>query len=66
MTKHIEKFSGEKSANGPLAENKDSERVTRAGRRTRGEIEKWNQMEALRFQTEGRHRTYPASLGGAT
>ena len=33
-------------------------------RRKRDEIEKWNQMTALRFQTGGKHQTSPASLRG--
>ena len=35
-----------------------------AGRRTREEIVKWNQMKALRFQIGGRHQTSLASLQG--
>ena len=47
-------------------EEKDkTERVTGLDRRTRGEIVKWNQTTALRFQTGGRHQTFPASLRGA-
>ena len=48
------------------AEKKEdkTERVTGLGRRTREEIAKWNQMTALRFQTGGRHQTFPASFGG--
>ena len=47
------------------AEKKDkTERVIRLGRRTREGIVKWNQMTALRFQTGGRHQTFPASLRG--
>ena len=34
------------------------------GRRTRGEIVKWDHMTVLRVQTEGRHLTSPASLWG--
>ena len=40
-----------------------TERETGAGRRTREEIEKWNQMMALEFQTRGRHQTSTASFG---
>ena len=47
---------------GQQAENDKTERVTGLGRRTSEEIAKWNQMTALRFQTEGRHQTSPASL----
>ena len=37
-----------------LAEKKDkTERVTGLGRKTRGDIAKWNQITALRFQTRG-------------
>ena len=36
-----------------------------AGRITREETVKWNQMTALRFQTWGRHQTSPASLRGS-
>ena len=46
------------------AEKDMTERVTGLGRRTREEIEKWNQMTALRFQTGGRHQTSLASLRG--
>ena len=49
---------------GQQAENDKTERVTGLGRRTREEIEKWNQMTALRFQTGGRHQTSPASVRG--
>ena len=38
--------------------------VTGLGRRTRQKIAKWNQMTALRFQTQERHQTSPASLRG--
>ena len=50
---------------GQQAESDKTERVTGLGRRTREEIAKWNQMTALRFQTGGRHQTFPASLRGA-
>ena len=46
------------------AEKEKTERVTGLDRRTREEIAKWNQMTALRFQTGGRHQTFPASLRG--
>ena len=36
------------------AEKDKTERVTGLGRRTREEIEKWNQMTTLRFRTGGR------------
>ena len=50
---------------GPVGRKRyKTERVTGLGRRTREEIAKWNQMAALRFQTEGRHQTSPASLRG--
>ena len=49
-----------------IEENDKTERVTGLGRRTREEIAKWNQMTALRFQTGGRHQTFPASLRGTT
>ena len=46
--------------NGPAGRKKDmTERITRLGRRTREEIEKWNQMTALRFQTEGEDTRHP-------
>ena len=65
LTKNIEEFSGKKlRRKGQQAENDKTERVTGLGRRTREEIEKWNQMTALRFQTGGRHQTSPASLRG--
>ena len=35
-----------------------------AGRKTREEIVKWNQMTALRFQRGVRHQTFSASLRG--
>ena len=47
------------------AEKDKTERVTGLGRRTREERAKWKQMTALRFKTEGRHQTSPASLRGA-
>ena len=46
------------------AEKDKTERVTELDRRTREEIAKWNEMTALRFQTEGRHQTSPASFRG--
>ena len=46
------------------AETDKTERITGLGRRTREKIAKWNQMTALRFQTGGRHQTFPASLRG--
>ena len=45
-------------------EKDKTERVTGLGRRTREEIEMWNQMTAFRFQTERRHQTSPASIRG--
>ena len=36
----------------------------RSGHKNKEKIEKWNLMAALRFQTEGRHQTPPASLRG--
>ena len=48
--------------NGPAGRKKDkTERATGLGRKTRVEIVKWNQMTALRFQTRGRHQTFPDS-----
>ena len=41
-----------------------TERAAGLGRRTKEETVKWNQMTALRFQTEGRHLTNLASLQG--
>ena len=51
---------------GQQAEKKEekAERLTGLGRRTREGIVKWNQMTALRFQTGGRHQTFPAFLRG--
>ena len=46
------------------AEKEKTVRVTGLGRRTREVIAKWNQMTALRFQTGGRHQTFPAFLRG--
>ena len=40
---------------GQEEEKNKTERVTGLGKRTREEIAKWNQIIALRFQTEGRH-----------
>ena len=44
--------------NGPAGRKKKdkTERVIGLGRRTREEIEMWNQMTALRFQTGVRHQ----------
>ena len=57
----------EKVPNGPASRKKvKTERVPELGRRTREEIVKWNQMTALRSQTEGRHQRSPASLRGET
>ena len=63
MKSFLEKKSG-KWASRQKKKDK-TERVTGFGRRTREEIVKWNQMAALRFQTEGRHQTSPASLRGS-
>ena len=63
LIKIVEEYFGEKSQIWPLAEKKGGERARGVGRRTREEIDKWNQMTALRFQTGGRHQTYPASSG---
>ena len=65
LTKNTEEFSGRKFRRKDQQAEKDQiERVTGLGRRTREEIAKWNQTTALRFQTGGRHQTYPASLRG--
>ena len=64
LTKNIEEFSGEKKKSGELAISRkkdETERATGAGR-TCKELEKLNQMMALRFQTEGRHQTSLAFL----
>ena len=63
LTKNIEEFFG-KSLEERASRQKKTERVTGLGRGTREEIAKWNQMTALRFQTGGRHQTFPASLWG--
>ena len=47
------------------AEKDKTERGTGLGGRTREEIAKWNQMTALRFQTERRPQTSPVSPSGA-
>ena len=51
---------------GPNAEKKEKpERATGLGGITREQIEKWNRMTDLRFQTEGvggGHQKRPASL----
>ena len=49
---------------GQQAEKDMTERVTGLGRKTTQKTVKWNQMTALRFQTEGRHLTNLASLQG--
>ena len=46
------------------AKNDKTERVTGLGRRTREEIAKWNQMTALRFQTEGETSDIPGLPSG--
>ena len=43
-----------------------TERVTGLGRRTKEEIVKWNQMTALRFQTEGKTSDIPGLPSGAS
>ena len=50
---------------GEQAEKDQTERVIGLGGRTREEVVKWNQMTALRFQTEGRHQISPAFGGSA-
>ena len=57
LMKNIEEFSRRMDQ-----KKKKTERVTGLGRRTREEIAKWNQITALRFQTEWRHQTSLASL----
>ena len=41
-----------------------TDRATAVGRRSREEIEKWNQMIALRFKTGERHQTFRPLFGG--
>lgn len=63
--KILKNFLEESQENGPLAEKKDkTETATGEGRRTRQEIQKWNQIIALKVKTGGRHQTSLASLGG--
>ena len=63
--KNIEEFSGESSREWTSRQKKDkTERAIGLGGRTTEEIVKWNQMTSLRFQTGGRHQTFPASLRG--
>ena len=51
--------------NGPLAEKLQDRKSKRTRqKKIREEIEKGNEMTTLRFQTGGRHQTYPASLRG--
>ena len=63
----MKNFLGKVQKKGPAGIKKDKiERVTGLSRgRRREEIAKWNQMTVLRFQTGGRHQTFPASLRGA-
>ena len=58
MKNFLEKVQEKGPAGRKKKEEDKTERVTGLGRRTREEIEKWNQMTALRFQTGGRHQTY--------
>ena len=65
----VDDFSGGKNQDnspvdrrGKKKKKKKAKRVTGLGRRTKEEIVKWNRMTALRFQTWGRHPTFPASL----
>ena len=53
ITKSMEQSSGDKVSRMDQWADKKTERATRAGRRTREEIAKWNQMTALRFQIVG-------------
>ena len=63
FTKNTEEFSGKSSGVWTSGQKKDqTERVTGLGRKTREEIVKWNQMTALRFQTDGRHQMSLASF----
>ena len=41
---------------------RERKQESRKTRKTRKQIVKWNQMTALRFQTEGRHQTAQTSL----
>ena len=61
----MKNFLGKVQKKGSAGRKKDKiERVIGLGRGTRQEITKWNQMTALRFQTGGRHQTFPAPLRG--
>ena len=63
--KNIEEFSGKESGEWASRHRKDeTERTMGVGRRTREEIEKWNQMTALRLKTGGRHQTSLTSHQG--
>ena len=48
-------FLGEKSEDWTISRKNDE--TEGAGRKTRGEIGKWNQRTALRFQTGGKEET---------
>ena len=63
MKNVLEKKSKE---NGPVSRKRQdkTERAIAVGRRTREEKVKWNEMTALRFQTRGKHKRFPASLRG--
>ena len=62
----MEEFSGKKFRRKDCQAEKDqTDRVTGLGRRTREEIAKWNQMTALKFQTDGDIRHPRPPFGGA-
>ena len=45
-----------------MRQKKEMTGATGPGRITRQQIERWNQMTALRFQTRGRHQKHLASI----
>ena len=60
----MEKVQENGSAGRQKKEEKKTERVAGGGRETRQEIVKWNQMTALRFQTEGETSDIPGLPSG--
>ena len=63
-TKNIEEFLEKIKRLGRKQRKDKTERAMEVGQRTREEIVTWNQMTALKFQTEVKRKTTPASLWG--
>ena len=53
---------GKSQENGPKAEKDKTEAVTRLGRRTRGDIEKWDQTDSPQIPDKGETSELPASF----